>query len=210
MAAGEGPVSAAVLGLLGCHCCGLLSSGMAGHASCTRCGAALHLRKTASLSRTWAYLAAAAIAYVPSNLLPIMRTTSPFGTQDDTIMSGIVYLYKSGSWPLALVVFIASVMVPLVKMFALGWLLVSVERRSQWQPLQRTKLYRLVELIGRWSILDIYVVALLVTLVQLRGLATIEASPGAVAFGAVVVLTMLAAKAFDPRLIWDSLERRHD
>ena len=132
-----------------------------------------------------------------------MQTSSLFGAQDDTIMSGIIYLWHSGSWDLALVVFIASIMVPLLKLIAMTVLLVSVQRRSVWQPMQRTKLYRIVELVGRWSMLDIYVVAILAALVKIGALATINAGPGALAFGAVVVLTMFAAMEFDPRLIWD-------
>jgi paraquat-inducible protein A len=163
----------------------------------------LRARKPDSVSRTWAFLIAAVVLYIPANVLPIMQTSSLFGAQRDTIMSGIVFLWRTGSWHLALVVFIASVLVPLLKMLAIGVLLVSVQQRWTWQPQQRMRLYRIVEAIGRWSILDIYVVALLATLVQLRGLASITAGPAALAFGAVVVLTMLAAMAFDPRLIWD-------
>jgi paraquat-inducible protein A len=159
------------------------------------------------VARTWALLIAAGIMYVPANLLPMMETRSLFGSQDDTIMSGVIYLWTSGSWDLALVVFIASIMVPLMKLIALTLLLVSVQRRSVWQPVQRTRLYRLVELVGRWSMLDIYVVTILAALVQIGSLATIKAGPAAMAFGAVVVLTMFAAMQFDPRLIWDPLQK---
>ena len=146
------------------------------------------------------------ILYVPANLLPMMNTHSLFGVQSDTIMSGVVYFWTSGSWYLALIIFFASITVPMLKMIALVALLVSVQSRARWQPLQRARLYRLVEFIGRWSMLDIYVVAIIVALVQLQALATITPGPGAIAFGAVVVLTMFAAMAFDPRLIWDALE----
>ncbi|WP_255211088.1 paraquat-inducible protein A [Methylogaea oryzae] len=139
-------------------------------------------------------LIAAYILFVPSNLLPVMRTASLTGTQQDTIMSGVVYLWVSGSWPLAALVFFASIVVPLVKLASLTFLLVSVQRDSAWRPLERTKLYRLLEFIGRWSMLDVYVITILSALVQLRSLATISAGPGAIAFGAVVVLTMLASK----------------
>jgi paraquat-inducible protein A len=155
------------------------------------------------VARSWAFLIAAYILYIPANVLPIMETSSLFGAQADTIMSGILYLLHSGSWDLALVVFIASIMVPLLKLIALTLLLISVQRRSTWQPLQRAKLYRVVELVGRWSMLDIYVVAILAALVQIGALATINAGPGALAFGAVVVLTMFSAMEFDSRLIWD-------
>ena len=202
------PVIAAARGLLSCHVCGLLSR--AGHSGgtlhCPRCSAALHFRKPDSVARSWAFLIAAYILYIPANVLPIMQTSSLFGAQDDTIMSGIIYLWHSGSWDLALVVFIASIMVPLLKLIAMTLLLVSVQRRSTWQPVQRAKLYRIVELVGRWSMLDIYVVSILAALVQIGSLATINAGPAALAFGAVVVLTMFAAMEFDPRLIWDPLD----
>ena len=203
--------TAARLGLLVCHACGQLAR--AGHHAhgvvCPRCGASLHWRKPDSVSRTWALLITAVIMYVPANILPMMHTSSLFGSQSDTIMSGVVYFWTSGSWYLALIIFFASIMVPMLKMFALVVLLVSVQMRTRWQPEQRTRLYRLVEFVGRWSMLDVYVVAVIVALVQLKALATIQPGPGAVAFGAVVVLTMFAAMAFDPRLIWDPLEEKN-
>lgn len=203
-------VTAASRGLLCCRACGQLARAAPHHndAACPRCGASLHVRKPHSVARTWALLITAMIMYIPANLLPMMRTSSLFGTQSDTIMSGVVYFWTSGSWYLALIIFVASIMVPLMKMIALMVLLVSVQRRSHWLRRQRARLYRLVEFVGRWSMLDIYVVAVIVALVQLRALATIEPGPGAIAFGAVVVLTMFAAMAFDPRLIWDQAEEQ--
>ena len=202
--------TAASRGLLTCHACGLLARAAPhGHdICCPRCGAQLHLRKPDSIARTWALLITAMILYIPANLLPMMHTSSLFGSQSDTIMSGVVYFWTSGSWYLALIIFFASIMVPMLKMMALILLLVSVQLHSRWQLRQRAGLYRLVEFVGRWSMLDIYVVAIIVALVQLKALATIEPGPGAIAFGAVVVLTMLAAMAFDPRLIWDSVEEK--
>jgi len=201
-------VTAASLGLLSCHDCGLLSKPVGGHLAgvCPRCGAHLHLRKVNSLTRTWALLITAAILYIPANLLPVMEAGSMFGSQKDTILSGVIYLWNSGSAPIALLIFFASILVPLAKLFALAYLLISVQRRSLLMPLQRTKLYRMAEFVGRWSMVDIYVVALLVTLVQFGGLATIRPAAGAIAFGGVVVVTMLAAMSFDPRLIWDPVK----
>ncbi|MRR58635.1 MAG: paraquat-inducible protein A [Deltaproteobacteria bacterium] len=201
--------TAAARGLLTCHVCGLVSRALpaGGDALCPRCSTPLHFRKPNSVSCSWALLIAAYIMYVPANLLPIMETGSLFGSQDDTIMSGIVYLWHSGSWDLALVVFIASMLVPLMKLIAITLLLVTVQRRSTWLPVQRTRLYRLVELVGRWSMLDIYVVTILAALVQIGSLATIKAGPAAIPFGAVVVLTMFAAMQFDPRLIWDPFQK---
>ena len=149
------------------------------------------------------------ILYIPANMLPMMDTSSLFGAQRDTILSGVVYLWTSGAWPLAVVVFIASIAVPMLKIIALIFLVVSAQRRSDWQPRQRTRIYRVVEFVGRWSMLDIYVVTVIVALVQFNALATIKAGPAAIAFGAVVVLTMFAAMSFDPRLIWDAAEKDH-
>ncbi len=202
---------AADFGLAGCHACGLTSRVRSGGAShCPRCGSRLHVRKPNSVSRTWALLLAAAILYIPANVLPVMSSGSSFGSQADTILSGVVVLWETGSWPLALLVFFASITVPIAKILALAFLLVSVQRRSTWRPMERTRLYRLVEFVGRWSMLDIFVVTVLVGLVQLQPLMVILPGPGALAFGAVVVLTMLAAMTFDPRLIWDPLERVND
>jgi paraquat-inducible protein A len=194
-----------------CHACGFLArlSHAHGHrARCPQCGEALHARKPQSLQRTWALVIAAAICYVPANLFYIMTITSLGKPEPSTILSGVVYLVHHGMWPLALIVFIASVFVPLMKLAILVFLLASVHRRSSWRPVERTRLYRLTEAIGRWSMVDIYVVTILVALVKLGNLATIEAGPAAVFFGGVVVLTMLAAESFDPRLIWDRSEGR--
>lgn len=195
-------------GVLSCHACGLLSYASAERLEphCPRCGSVLHARKPNSINRCWSLLIAALILYIPANVLPVMSTSSIIGAQVDTIMSGVVYLWVSGSWPLALLVFFASVMVPLLKLMALTLLLVTVQTRSRWRPLDRTRLYRLTERVGRWSMVDIFVVTMLVALVDVRPLAAIQAGPGAIAFGAVVVLTMVAAMSFDPRLIWDPIQ----
>jgi len=193
-----------------CHRCHLLCRQAAGPADCPRCGAPLHSRKPNSIARTWALVLAAAVFYIPANVLPVTHTTSLGAVQSDTIMSGVIYFIHSGSWPIALVIFVASVFVPLLKLLILSFLLLSVQRRWQWRPVDRTRLYRITEAIGRWSMLDIYVVTILVALVHLGALATIEAGAGALFFAAVVVVTMFAAEAFDPRLIWDGMETPHD
>ena len=201
-------VTAAEAGYLACHACALVhrASGAAHELHCTRCGAALHARKPNSIARSWALLMAAYVLIVPANILPVMISGSLFGSETDTIMSGVVFLWIDGSWPLAVILFIASIAVPFSKLGAMTFLLVSVQRRSTMAPQQRTKLYRVLEIVGRWSMIDIYVAALLTALVQFGGLMTIRAGPGAIAFGAVVVLTMFAAESFDPRLIWDPVE----
>lgn len=205
-------VSAAALGLCSCHVCGLVSrpESVSGTGLCPRCAARIHVRKPDSVRRCWALVIAAYILYLPANLLTIMETGSLINYRKDTIMSGVVHLWKSGSCAVATIVFIASIIVPLFKLIALTLLLVSVQRRSTWWPMQRTRLYRLVELVGRWSMLDIYVVTILAALVQISSLATVRAGAGAIAFGTVVVLTMLAAIEFDPRLIWDPLGKESE
>ena len=161
------------------------------------------------MRRTWAFVIAACILYFPANMLPVTVTTSfPRGEQQDTIMSGIIYFWVSGSWVVAAIIFIASFVVPLFKLAVMMLLLITVQRRSRWQLLQRTKLYRVVEVIGRWSMLDVFVVSLLTGLVQIHGFAAVHPGPGIAAFAAVVILTMLASMSFDPRLIWDAANER--
>ena len=197
--------SALQLGLIACTACGRLSRPPADAAvgRCPRCGAELHARKPHSLQRTWALLLASVIVYIPAMALPVMRTGTLFDTEDHTIIGGVVDLWNSGSWDLSIIVFVASVVVPILKILALGLLAITAQRRSSWGRSQRARLYRLVEAVGHWSMLDIFVVALLVTLVQFGTLAQTRPEPGIIAFGAVVVLTMLASAGFDPRLIWD-------
>jgi paraquat-inducible protein A len=203
--------SAASRGLLSCHVCGLLCRALpAAGVQCPRCQAPLHARKPYSVQRTWALTIAAFILYVPANTLPILETQSLLMAQSNTIMSGVLLFWDSGSWFLAALIFFASFVVPLTKLIALTLLLVSIQLRVRWRPYQRTQLYRLVDYIGRWSMLDIYVVALSVALVQAGPLASMRAGLGAAAFAAVVVLTMLATEAFDPRLIWDTSKEQND
>ena len=171
--------------------------------SCQRCGGALHSRHKNSLNRTWALLITAMIFYIPANLMPITLTTTLGKTEGDTIMQGVIYFLFGGDWPVALVIFTASILVPMLKMAALTYLLISVQRHSIHRPLDRTKIYRMVEFVGRWSMIDVFVVTIMVALVQLGGLASIQAGSGAIFFCGVVIITMLAAESFDPRLIWD-------
>jgi paraquat-inducible protein A len=196
--------------LLSCGVCHLLVRKPPGAADppgrCPRCGASLHSRKPDSIARTWALVIAALVFYVPANVLPITKVTSLGVVQSDTILSGVIYFIHSGMWPIALVIFIASIFVPLLKLLILMLLLVSVQRGIRWRPKDRTRLYRITEAIGRWSMVDIFVVTILVALVHLGALANIEAQAGAAFFAAVVVITIIAAMSFDPRLIWDAKE----
>ncbi|WP_252177526.1 paraquat-inducible protein A [Endozoicomonas sp. 4G] len=174
----------------------------AGEIRCPRCGSKVRLRKKDSLSRCWALTLSAALLYIPANLLPIM-TVSRFGRgRPDTIMSGVIELMHHGMAPIALLVFTASILVPLMKLLGMAWLLVCVQTGAM-NPDRQTRLYRLIVWIGRWSMLDIFIISLLVALVQFGHLGTVTAGPAAFAFAAVVVLTMSAAMSFDPRLLWD-------
>ena len=194
------------VGLLGCHVCNALTPmDAATHgAACHRCGVGLHEhRKANSLKRTWALVFAAAIMVVPANLYPVMTVIQLGRGEPSTIMSGVVALIDGGMWGLAMIVFVASIVVPLAKLSMLVYLLISVQRRSAWRPADRTRLYRVTEVVGAWSMVDIFLVGILSALVNLDALATIDPGIGASYFGAVVVLTMFAAQSFDPRLIWD-------
>lgn len=195
-------VSAAAAGLRGCECCGLVLQGAGHDARCPRCGFALHAVKPQSLQRTWAWLATAVILYIPANVLPVMSTASVLGHESHTLLGGIHELWSSGSWELALIVFIASIAVPLLKVAALALLAATAHRRSRWRQRERAALFRLVETVGHWSMLDVFVVVLLVAMVRFGILATVAPEAGLLAFGGVVIATMLASDSFDPRLIW--------
>lgn len=206
--------TAAHCGLFNCRTCGLLvrrpEIAERERRICPRCGARLYFRKPNSIQRTWALVITAFIFYIPANLLPVTITTYLGSTQADTIVSGVLFFMQTGLWGLALIIFVASVVVPIAKLIILGGLLLSVQRRSHWRPRDRGRLYRIAELVGRWSMLDVFVVTVLVALVRLGYLTTVEAGPGIVFFAAVVVITMIAAMTFDPRLIWDALEANHE
>ena len=190
---------------IGCHTCGLVSIvADATAARCPRCATSLHARRRDSIARTWALSVAALLLYLPANLYPVL-TVIKLGTgRPSTILGGVRELFSVGMWPLALLVFFASVAVPVVKLTSLGILLITTQRRSPWRLRDRTVMYRLVEGIGRWSMIDVFMVSILVALVQFGALESVIPGPGAVAFAAVVILTMFAAESFDPRLMWDA------
>ena len=187
-----------------CESCALVSDIAGDHPTCPRCGAPLHERKRDSLQRSWALAIAAFILYLPANYFPVMTVQSFGSGEPDTILSGVKHLIASGMWPLALLAFFASITVPVLKLLSLGLLLMTTQRRSQWRIHERTVLYRIVESVGRWSMIDIFMLSVLVALVRLGSIASIEPGAGALAFAAVVVITMIAATSFDPRLMWDS------
>ncbi|WMI99076.1 paraquat-inducible protein A [Pseudomonas chlororaphis subsp. aurantiaca] len=199
-------------GILVCNECHELNRQEPGtdEQTCTRCGALVHARRPNSTMRTWALLITAAILYIPANMLPIMTVTSLGQGDPSTIMSGVIVLVQHGMIPIAAVVFIASILVPTFKLVGIALLLFSVQRHQPLSARQRIWMYRFIEFIGRWSMLDIFVIAILVAVVNFGRLASIEANLGAVAFASVVILTMLAAVTFDPRLIWDNTESDDD
>jgi len=203
----EGADTAIGRGLACCHVC-LKLSPRASHA-CGLCGAALHVRLPDSRQRTVALTITAALLYIPANVLPIMTTVQLGNAIDSTILGGILLLIHHGSYPVAAVIFIASVIVPIAKLLALAWLSWSISGGQGTAHRQRTRLYRVTELIGKWSMTDVFVVAVLVALIHLGGLLVIRPGPAAVAFASMVIVTMLAAESFDPRLIWDQEEKRH-
>jgi paraquat-inducible protein A len=192
---------------LGCETCRLVSRGRDGE-RCRRCGTRLRARKPDSIGRTWALLAAAAICYVPANICPVM-TVIRFGRgTPNTILSGVQELLSLGMWPLALLVFFASFTVPLLKLVGLTWMLIATHRGSASRLRDRTRLYRIIDVVGRWSMIDVFMLSTLVALVRAGALASVIAGIGAVMFAAVVILTMLAVRVFDPRLMWDEAAAR--
>lgn len=193
-------------GLQSCLDCGLLSRPPEGteEGRCPRCDEELVFRKRDSLNRTIAYLIAASICYIPANLLPVMTTITNAGRESDTIMQGVVLLWSPTGWPLSLIVLFASIMIPSAKILGLFYLVISVKRGSIKNSVQRNRLYRLIDIIGRWSMVDVFVDTFTVALIQLQPLMSVEPGPGLLFFAAVVVLTMMAVESFDPRLIWDS------
>ena len=203
--------SALAAGLWRCHGCNAVCTPPAqalahGRTRCPRCDAVVRPRKRDAIARSWAFLLAGTALYLPANLLPVTATASIGGRQDDTIFSGIVYFWKDGSYGLAVLVFVASIVVPIAKLLLMSLLLISLQRHDRRWAARRLKVYRALELIGRWSMLDIFAITMLAALVQVESLAELRPGPGAMAFGAVVVLTMLATHSFDPRLLFDKPE----
>ncbi|SMD10312.1 paraquat-inducible protein A [Desulfocicer vacuolatum DSM 3385] len=200
--------------MISCHNCHLVChisplnnpSAMA----CPRCGSRIHRRKPNSISRTWALVITALILYIPANVLPISISTTMGNSHEDTIISGVIYFIESGSWPIGLIIFTASIFVPVLKILVLIYLLISVQKKSSRRPLDKTRLYRMVEAVGRWSMVDIFVITIIAALIKLGVLVDFKTGPAAVYFGAVVVVTIFAAMSFDPRLIWDNIKEYHE
>jgi len=198
---------AADLNLAGCRICGLVCGNIGGpRMQCPRCGSEIHPRKPRSISRSWALLASGAILYVPANVLPVMHTMSlgdTNGGHDSTIMSGVIEFWQNGSWAISVIIFIASILIPSTKIVAMVVLLLNAQRPAARRSARLIRLYRMLEFIGYWSMLDVLVVGLVTAIVKFRGLSEAEPRVGILYFGMVVVLTMLATQSFDPRLLWD-------
>ncbi len=190
---------------IGCHVCHLLNDSHL--TACLRCGAALHRRKPDSLARTIALSVAACVLYLPANVFSVMNITTLGRTGAHTILGGVRDLSKAGLWPLALLVFFASITVPVLKLVGIAIMVFTTRRHSDWALRGRARLYRVIEFVGRWSMIDVFMISILVALVRFGQLATITTDSGAVAFAAVVILTILAAESFDPRLMWDAADQ---
>ena len=196
-------------GLVACETCGKVHQAPRQEpAFCLRCGSRLHSRKPASIERTWALLVTGIVLYLPANLYPIMQTESLGRPEDSTIIGGVILLWQHGSYMISGVVFIASVLIPILKFFVIAYLLLSVQRRSTLARRQKLRLYHVTEFIGPWSMIDVFVVALLVALVQMGGIASVRPGVAALAFATMVAATMLAALSFDQRLLWDRVVGR--
>lgn len=199
---------AADLGLAGCHTCGKVSPVALGH--CPRCGTHLHLRKPGSIQNTLALMGAAAALYIPSHLLPVMTVTELGEVTHNTIIGGMMSFWRAGAYPIAIVIFTASILIPMLKIVALSWLCAAASGKVHPSPATLGKVYGFTELLGRWSMVDIFVVGILVSVVQLGNYMTIVPGPGALAFAGVVMLTMFAAMSFEPRMLWDRLDELSD
>ncbi|QYX58472.1 paraquat-inducible protein A [Roseovarius sp. SCSIO 43702] len=175
-----------------------------GTETCGRCGHHLESRDTESLQRVWAWLIVGMVCYVPANIYPMLRTTTLVSTQENTIVGGAIELGLHGNWGIAIVILVASVLIPVGKFIAIGGLAIGVQHRPALSSIRRQQLYEVVEFIGRWSMIDVFVVAILSSLVQLQALASIKPGPASLFFALSVIFTMLSAQSFDSRMIWDS------
>jgi paraquat-inducible protein A len=203
-----GPSKAPDCKLIGCQTCSIVNRALPGD-GCRRCGDILEDRKPGSICRSWAYIIASMILYVPANLYPVLSITSLLGTQQYTMMGGIFELFERGLWPLGMLVFFASIAIPLMKLLILSYMLILTQLQKEEHLFGRTISFRIIDAIGRWSMVDVFVISMLVALVRFGSLSSVQAQFGAPCFAAVVVLTMFAVNSFDPRLMWDRDAGRH-
>jgi paraquat-inducible protein A len=193
-------LTAAKAGMNVCHTC--MTASPVDNSRCELCGSHIHEHKKSNLQAAWALLITSLLLYIPANFMPIMSTTFLGDSTNSTIMGGIITLWHHGSYPIAIVIFIASIFVPVGKLIALTWLCISVHSGKATSLKEKTQLYRITEFIGRWSMVDVFVVAILVALIRLGNIMSIYPGMASMAFAAMVITTMLAAMSFDPRLIW--------
>ncbi|KIC48246.1 paraquat-inducible protein A [Tateyamaria sp. ANG-S1] len=199
-------VTAREKGLVACRECARVWP--ADHTHCSVCGNTIRSRDTQSLQKVWAWWIAGVLAYIPANLYPMLKTRTLFQTSEDTIIAGALELASHGSWSVAIIILIASVAIPLGKFFAIAYLALAVRSGATWPPGRQYILYEVVEYIGRWSMIDVFVVAILCSLVQLNVAASITPGIAALTFALSVIFTMLSAQSLDPRLIWDRIETK--
>ncbi|MBI2359901.1 MAG: paraquat-inducible protein A [Deltaproteobacteria bacterium] len=197
--------------IIACKICGLmqrmeaLQPGTA--AECCRCGSVISKHKVNSLGRTAAFSLAALILYIPANIYPILRLTRYGAYSESTVWDGCVRLFEDGQWLVAVIVFLASILIPLFKLLGLCFLVITTKFKSARRRQQRTWIYKIIEVIGPWAMLDVFLLAVLVALVKLEQIATVLPGPGLLAFTVVVALTILASASFDPKLIWEEPDK---
>jgi len=191
-----------------CELCGHLQEDSI--SECYQCGAPMHQRIPHSIILTWGYALAATLFLIPANLLPMMVVTALGSDEGSTIMEGVIYFMKHGEFAIGAIIFIASIAVPIFKLMVLFYLLMIVRFKWHDRAMQATKLFHLIHFIGKWSMLDIFVVALMVSIVQFQSLASIHTGAAALAFASAVVFTIIATEKFDPRLMWDDIDNRKE
>jgi paraquat-inducible protein A len=189
---------------IACTMCDLVATGAHEGEDCPRCGATLHMRKPDAIRRTTALVITGFLLYVPANVIPVLTTVRLGRADENTIMSGVLELVHNDLWPLAIIVFSASIILPLLKLFGLTWMLLATRLRSRHFLVGRTRFYRMIDLVGRWSNIDVFAVSVLIAALRFGALTEVHAGNGLVAFAAVVIITMVATLSFDTRLMWDA------
>jgi paraquat-inducible protein A len=189
---------------IACTVCDLIVTAAADGGHCPRCAATLHVRKPDAIRRTTALVITGFLLYVPANVIPVLTTVRLGRSDENTILSGVLELVHNDLWPLAIIVFSASIILPLLKLCGLSWMLIATHLRSRRLLVGRTRFYRMIDLVGRWSNIDVFAVSVLIAALRFGALTEVHAGTGLVAFAAVVIITMVATSVFDTRLMWDA------